>query len=304
MLARVVRFFLALEALFYVALGLWLHHGWAWGAPAIAGAVAALALGSRLAFLVLTALLGWLHRSPCAPEHCIDFAGTLRYFLGEYRALLLDNFVYLPWEHRVLRPDPPPAACDRLPTILVHGYMSNRGYFAPLVRRLEADGLSQVHTPNFRVLFASIEHFAGELHREVERIATGCGRPRVNLVCHSMGGLAARQYLREHGPGRVAKLVTIASPHHGTMLAAMGLGLNARQMHRGSTFLAALAATEAAHPPAVDATSIYSPHDNLVSPQDTSRLPWARNVAIPGMGHVAILGCDRTFALVLEELRT
>ena len=304
MLARVVRFFLALEALFYIALGLWLHGEWAWEAAAIAGAVAALALGSRLAFLVLTALLGWLHRSPCAPEHCIGFAGTVRYFLGEYRALLLDNFVYLPWERRVLRPDPAPAPCDRLPTILVHGYLSNRGYFTPLVRRLEAEGLTQVHTPNFRVLFASIEHFAGELHREVERIATGCGRPRVNLVCHSMGGLAARHYRREHGPGRVAKLVTISSPHNGTMLAAMGLGLNARQMHRGSAFLAALAATEAAHPPAVDATSIYSPHDNLVSPQDTSRLPWARNVAIPGMGHVDILGCDRTFALVLEELRT
>ena len=303
MLARVVRFSLALEALLYAALGLWLHHGWAWSAPAIAALVLALALGSRLGFLFLTALLGWLHRSPCAPEHCIDFAGTVRYLLGEYRALLKDNFYYLPWERWVLRPDPAPAACERIPTLLVHGYMSNRGYFTPMVRRLEAAGLTQVHVPNCQVLFASIEHFAGELHGEIERIASGCGRERVNLVCHSMGGLAARHYLREHGAGRVAKLVTIASPHHGTMLATMGLGLNARQMHPGSDFLSALAATEAAAPPAVDATSIYSPHDNLVSPQATSRLPWARNVAIPGVGHVDILASERTFEEVLEELR-
>jgi triacylglycerol esterase/lipase EstA (alpha/beta hydrolase family) len=119
-----------------------------------------------------------------------------------------------------------------------------------------------------------------------------------------MGGLAARHYIREHGAGRVAKLVTIASPHHGTMLAAMGLGLNAREMHRGSAFLESLSANEAAHPPDVDATSIYSPHDNLVSPQDTSRLAWARNVAIPGVGHVHLLSCERTFELVLDELAT
>jgi len=303
MLARVVRFSLALEAAFYAALALWLHHAWAWGGPAIAATVLALLFGSRLAFLFLTSLLGWLHRSPCAPEHCIDFAGTVRYLWGEYAALLADNLYYLPWEHVAVRADPEPVPGDRVPTILLHGYMSNRGYFRTLVPRLEAGGIGPIFAPTFRVLFTPIEHFAGELHEEIERVAMGCRQPKVNLVCHSMGGLAARHYLREHGSARVAKLVTIASPHRGTMLATMGLGLNARQMHRGSAFLAALAAAEAASPPAVDATSIYSPHDNLVSPQDTSRLDWARNVAIPGVGHVAILGSARTSELLLEELR-
>lgn len=42
--------------------------------------------------------------------------------------------------------------------------------------------------------------------------------PRFAVIAHSMGGLVARElvYLR---PGRVADLVTIASPHHGTPLA-------------------------------------------------------------------------------------
>ena len=303
MLARVVLFSILLEAAFYAALGIWLREVWGWGLAAIAGAVAALAFGSRLALVCLTALLAWAHRSPVAPEHAIGFPATVRYVLGEWRALLTDNLYYLPFERHVLRPDPLPTPVPRTPTILVHGYMSNRGYFRPLVRRLEGEGVGPVHAPTFRVLFNSIEHFAGELHEEIERIAGGSAQPRVNLVCHSMGGLAARQYLREHGAARVAKLVTIGSPHNGTTLASMGLGLNARQMHTRSDFLSALSASEAADPPAVDATSIYSTHDNLVSPQDTSRLGWARNVAIPGVGHVAILASERTFEVVLGELR-
>jgi pimeloyl-ACP methyl ester carboxylesterase len=37
-----------------------------------------------------------------------------------------------------------------------------------------------------------------------------------------MGGLVARAYLARHGAGRVAKLVTMGSPHHGTSLARLG----------------------------------------------------------------------------------
>ena len=302
MLARVVLFSLVLEAAFYAALAAWLHQRWEWSAGAIAALVAGLLFGSRLLLSCFTCFLGWRHGSPRAPEHRIDAWGTVRLVLGEYRALLLDNLYYLPWDRLAVRPDEAPSPSATTPTLLVHGYMSNRGYFAALVPRLEAAGIGPLHVPNFRVLFTPIEFFAAELHDAIERVAQATGRPKVNLVCHSMGGLAARQYLREHGPARIAKLVTIASPHHGTMLASLGLGLNARQMHPQSEFLRALEAFEAIEPPAVDATSIYSTHDNLVSPQETSRLPWARNVAIPGVGHVAILRDARAFEVVRAEL--
>jgi triacylglycerol esterase/lipase EstA (alpha/beta hydrolase family) len=117
-----------------------------------------------------------------------------------------------------------------------------------------------------------------------------------------MGGIAARLYLAEHGAGRVAGLVTIASPHAGTILARLAPGANARQMERGSAFLAALAAREAGCAPC-DATSIYSPHDNLVWPHETSRLAWARSVALPGLGHVAILSAPSTHRILLEAIQ-
>ncbi len=302
MLARLIRFSLALELATLVALGVWLHASYDWPAAALVLGALGLMLATRLGLVCLTALLGWVYRSARPPELRMRLSEIPRYLAQEYRALLADNFWYLPWESIALRPDPAPLPTGRVPIVLVHGYLSNRGYFRPLVRWLEAEDAGPVFAPNFPVLFTSIGHFADELHEAIERIASGCGQ-RVILVCHSMGGLAARRYLQVHGEGRIAKLITIASPHHGTALAGAGLGLNARQMGRGSDFLVALETAEAERAPSVAAVSIYSPHDNLVAPQDTSRLAWARNVSVPGLGHVSIIASPRMFPALRDALR-
>jgi len=44
----------------------------------------------------------------------------------------------------------------------------------------------------------------------------------VHVVAHSMGGLDARYALARYGAGGVRSLVTIATPHRGTPLAALG----------------------------------------------------------------------------------
>ena len=302
MLARLVLCSIALEILLYAAMAAWLRVVHDWHAPAIAATAVALALGARFALVCFTSFIAWLNRGVRDPAHRIGPFGALRYLIAEYVSLVADNLVWLPFEALVVRPDPPLAPAARAPVIMVHGYMSNRGYFRALIAALERSGAGPVFAPNFTVFLSSIDLYAAELHAQVERIARGCGQDRVVLVCHSMGGLAARQYLREHGAGRVSKLVTIASPHQGTVLASMGLGLNARQMHRGGEFLRELAQAEAVAPPGVDALSIWSPHDNLVAPAGTSVLPWARSLALPGLGHVAIISSPRTFAAVLTEL--
>jgi len=60
-------------------------------------------------------------------------------------------------------------------------------------------------------------------------------------------------------------------------------------MRIGSEFLVALAAAEAARPIAVPVACLFTPHDNLVMPQDTALLAGARPVAVPGEGHLSIL---------------
>ena len=286
----------------YVALGACLHLARGWEPWRLVATAIACALAVRLALVLSTSLHGWVHRSPREPRLQLGLAGTLRLLAREYAAIVANNFVRLPMEPFLVRRDPDPAPGPRVPVILLHGYLSNRSFFLVMLEWLEARGVSPIFLPNYQSVFSTIEAGVDTLHAEIERIVAGTGKSVV-LVCHSMGGLIARRYVQDHGEGRIARLVTIASPHNGTAMASLGFGAHSRQMERGSDFLAALSRAEAQKPPTVPTLSIYSVHDNLVSPQDTSRLPWASNVALAGVAHVGILASEEAFELVLAELR-
>ena len=43
----------------------------------------------------------------------------------------------------------------------------------------------------------------------VEKLRRETGAARITLVCHSMGGLAARTYLRRHGHHAVQRLIVL-----------------------------------------------------------------------------------------------
>ncbi len=302
MFANLVRAALAAEFAAWAALGAWLQRRRDWDLAEVLAGVAAGALGVRLLLVCLTLGLSWLARSPRGPQERLGIAASLALVGGEWRAMLANNFLWLPLERTVLRADPPPAPCEAAPVVLVHGYFSNRGTLCGLARALDSAGVAPVFVPSLPAILASVETFAAHLAKVVEEVVAASGQPRVILVCHSMGGLAARAYLREYGPARVAGLVTLGSPHHGSVLAAMAAGANGRQMRRGSEFLRGLARAEGEAGPGCEALSIYSVHDNLVAPQDSSRLAWARNASVHGVAHVAMLLDGRVHRLVLGEI--
>ena len=303
MLARCLRFMLLLELAAYVAIAVWLHFlfGWSYALLALLSVVAALA--GRFAMVCVTTSIGYAAASPRPPAQRIGLGGGMKLLFREWRAVLATNLFAFPWERWAVRPDPVPTPGGGIPIILVHGYFANRGYFRALVHGLESRGVAPVFTPNLSSTFASIERYAAELHAEIERVVAGTRAPQVIVIAHSMGGLGARAYLCAHGSRRVRKLITLASPHHGTVHARFGTGDNARQMLRGSRFLEELREREGESGPQCAVTSIYSPHDNLVAPQETSVLPWAKNVAIPGRGHVDILSSPELLEILVAELR-
>lgn len=296
MFANLVRLALVAEACAWGGL-------WTWLGATLPAALAATLAGAallRLAIVALSFALSFAARSPRAPGERLGPVATLALLAGEWGAMLANNFLWLPLERAILRPDPLPARAARLPVIVVHGYFSNRGTVSALVRVLDRAGAGPVLAPSLPAVLAPIATFARHLGRVIDEVNAATGS-RVILVCHSMGGLCAREYLRTHGASKVAGIVTVGSPHHGTSLAALGAGRNAREMRRGSGFLAALAQAEAGGAPC-PALSVYTMHDNLVAPQDSSRLAWARNAAIAGVGHVAMLADPRVHRLVNEEI--
>lgn len=186
------------------------------------------------------------------------------------------------------------------PVLLLHGYGCNSGYWAHLAPLLDAARISHA-TVDLEPVAASIDDYVPLVERSVQALCAASGAQQVAIVAHSMGGLVARAWMRSHGRARVARLITLGTPHHGTALASLGLGENAAQMRRGADWLQTLADGEDAATRAL-VTSIYTHHDNIVAPQTSSELPGARNIAFGGVGHVALGRNPRVLAEVMREI--
>ena len=265
----------------------WAARRIAYGDPAwwfVAGAP----LAYLLPVLVLASLwftLSWIWRTPRLPEYRLGPVACARLFAGEVGAVAWSWLLMI--LHRLLIVDPAPKPAS-LPLLLVHGVGVNDGVWFFLRRDLARRGLGPVYTINYGPPLAGIEHFAGQLAGRIDAICADTGAARVALIAHSMGGLVARAYLRRVGAERVAALVTIGTPHHGSMLAWTFAGRCLAQMRPGNPWLADINRAESVPPP-VPITSIWSRHDSMVAPQASAKFACARNIALAGIGHNAML---------------
>jgi triacylglycerol esterase/lipase EstA (alpha/beta hydrolase family) len=164
----------------------------------------------------------------------------------------------------------------------------NDGVWLMIRRYLALHDVGAVYTINYGPTYDDIEHFAEQLGAKIESVCGATGAARVLLVGHSMGGLVARAYLRQRGPARIERIVTIGTPHHGSMFATMLLGRCIVQMRPGNPWLTELNRDES-KPSPVPITSIWSRHDSLVAPQASGELACAENVLLVGIGHNALL---------------
>ena len=298
MIARWLCGWLAAEVLI-VALAV----GWAARAGLLhpAGAVGAAIVG----FLVLASVpiagaylvaLVCARRTPGVP-----YAGLARRtlaVLGEWLAYLALFVVIQPLARLWMGGDAVGRlAPGQVPVLLVHGFFCNRGFWWWLRRSLRARRFA-VATIDLEPPFAGIDRFADQLHTRIEALLAETGAGRVVLIGHSMGGLAARAYLQRHGAGRVERLVTLGSPHHGSRMACLGVGTNAREIRPNSAWLRALNA----QPLSVPALSVWSTDDEFVIPRDSSRLPGARQEVVSALGHLAKAFSPRIRAILIAEL--
>ena len=242
-------------------------------------------------------------RAYAAPTPAPQRIGTGRaitMFLRELAAFFLLFTVVMPFERFFMDADRlGRGEGGRLPLLLIHGYQCNRGYWLWLRRSLERAGW-QVATISLDPVFNDIDGYVEQVSQRIEDICAATGAAQVMLVGHSMGGLVSRAYLRRKGGARVAKLVTLGSPHHGSVLAKLGMGENGRQMVPGSAWLAAINAPGAVPlPPTV---SVYSCQDNYVMPQDSSLLEGAKEVPLAGIGHLEMAFSPEIERLLLAEL--
>lgn len=281
---------------------------WAFGAalaasdrmsPAAAVLLAlALPWAAHAAVLAVEFVLGRLLGSPMPRSQPGGLRPLVGAWLGETRASIAAFCGRMAW--RSHRPVPSADAGQRMPVLLLHGYFCNSALWQPMARRLAARG-HPVAAIDLEPPFGSIDGYADAVLAAVDALRARTGRSQVTIVAHSMGGLAARAAMRRHGDAAIARLVTLGTPHRGTVLAVAGHGENVAQMRRGSRWLDGLSAAE-------DAarrkrfTVVLSHHDNIVVPQADQTLAGAKTFEFSGLGHVALASDAAVAALVEREL--
>lgn len=177
------------------------------------------------------------------------------------------------------------------PIVLVHGVMDNRSIFTLLRRGLHRRGFGSTYALNYSPLTDDIRSVAVRLGDLVEEVCEETGHDRLHVIGHSMGGLIGRYLVqRLGGDRRVHTLVTLGTPHQGTLPAHLVPITVARQMRIGGDLITELA--EPAPGCRTRILAVWSDIDQLVIPQPNAQVIHpdlnARNMLVRGVGHLSL----------------
>ncbi len=207
--------------------------------------------------------------------------------------------------HDVPRAAPlsPPAARLSVPIVLVPGWFDTGRDLAALRIRLLGAGLDgeAVHTITFEDPTGSNMDHADEIHVAVSELLARTGAERVDIVAHSMGGLATRWYLNTHPNPPVRRVAFLGTPHRGTLSAHLAWGAGRDEMLPDSPFLEALN-TQAPLPEGIEAITVRTLLDTHVIPGENGTLPGIEDHVVCCPTHPGLLEDEEVFLVVLDFL--
>jgi triacylglycerol lipase len=149
------------------------------------------------------------------------------------------------------------------PVLLVPGWSECAAFLTPLRDRFIEAGWDEghVHAHGFEDPHGSNVAHAEELSGAVDDLRVRSGSEQVDVVAHSMGGLAVRHLLLHRSPTPVRRAVFLATPHRGTYTAYLAWGGGGVEMRPRSDFLRSIEA-----PLPVPTLAVYTPVDTHVVP--------------------------------------
>jgi pimeloyl-ACP methyl ester carboxylesterase len=216
-------------------------------------------------------------------------------------------------------PVQPPPATETV--VLLHGVAMPALEMRPLARALAAAGYHVLNL-SYPSRSLTIEQLARDYLPGHLRARGADTVPRLHFVAHSMGGLVVRLYLQEHQPANLGRVVLLAPPNAGSLVAdrlsrsALCRWLIGPNLSRLGTSTADAIAPLLA-PPVYEVgiiagnTSInplFSRWQNGVNDGavsvDSARLAGARDFLIVPHSHTLMLWRAATAAQVLAFLRT
>jgi len=233
-------------------------------------------------------------RSPAIQDYPASEHPTWRLVTQELLAMVAAGVLH-PFGRRASRHSTPRRPSQRT-VVLVHGYLANRSTLLPVAGYLRWRGFRQVLSFNYRSS-EGVERGAIALRDYLRRHVRG---GRIDLVCHSLGGLVARAYLQELGGARrVDHCITLGTPHQGTYNSYWLASRVGWELRPDSPFLARLAASRR-NANEVLFTSVVAGSDNLVVPRVFAA--HEEEVRIPDVGHVGLLFSPQALRIVADRL--
>lgn len=201
---------------------------------------------------------------------------------------------------------PPPVILppSTVPVLLIPGWGDDESHLSALARRFEEAGWpsGNVRRLTFQDPVGSNLQHAREVEQAILDLKARTGAERVDVVAHSMGGLAARYFLQTSGGAHVRRIVFLATPHRGTVSAFFAWGDGAREMQPGSTFLLGLLHMPLI-PGGVRAVTVRTPLDLHIVPGENATLPGFPDLKVCCPTHAGLLDDVETFELIERFLK-
>lgn len=212
-------------------------------------------------------------------------------------------------------PDVVPVAQDAQgPVLLVPGYGGSTASLSVLAAALAAQGRDTV-------LVRPPGGGTGDLLAQARKVAStaerlvAAGAPSVDAVGYSAGGVVVRLWVDQLGGGDLARrVVTLASPHHGTEVAGLAADLGSdacptacEQLAPDSDLLTTLNADDET-PPGPEWVAIWTTDDATVVPPTSGSLEGALDFSVqsvcPGLEvqHPEVPSTSAVVAMVEREL--
>lgn len=206
--------------------------------------------------------------------------------------------------------------------VLVSGFGASQRTLTVIRKRLMRDGYNVLILP---LDWASLSDGVRGLYVMAEKLSNVIlnlrkkkefRKQKVFLVAHSAGGLVARYYIQRLGGSHYCDgLVTLATPHSGTWLAAVGLVthliLKARcllQMTPKSSFIKSL--NHSQFPADFRMVSIFS-KDDIFCPLSSTQLPQSlhvldtvKSINLPRLSHSDFLMAKKPYDIIKRYLNS
>jgi pimeloyl-ACP methyl ester carboxylesterase len=198
------------------------------------------------------------------------------------------------------------------PILSVHGIIDNHTIFSTLERTLRREGFSRLASFDYGLLTRDIRAAAQRLGHAVDGLATATNSDQIKIIGHSLGGLIARYYVqRMGGDALVDTLITLGTPHAGTVLAKPAAGSPLarvvpllRQLSPDSDLIRELA--EPAPGCRTRFVAVSSDLDHLIRPTSNGNIDHpdlqVRNFAVRGVGHLSLTNSPLVADLVTQAL--